>query len=140
MNDLQVVVFRLNDNFFAVDIVKVQEIMRLQPITKLPSQSRVNLGVINVRGKIVPVVDTRIKLGIEQSEATEDSRLLLIERGNTPVGLLVDEVAEVLTIPEGQIETMQDIGTNIQASTNIIGVAKIGDRLLTLLDTDTLFN
>lgn len=140
MSTLQIVAFRLNESYFGVEIIKVQEIMRLQPITKLPTQTPYILGVINVRGKVVPVIDTRLKLAIDYQENTEDSRLLLVEKGDIPVGLLVDEVTEVLTIPEEQIETTKDIGADFECSSNIIGVAKINDKLLTILDTDTLFN
>lgn len=138
MESLQVVAFRLNDSLFATDIMKVREIMRMTPVTKLPAAPPFMLGVINVRGKITPVIDTRIKLGVESKEASEHSRLLLVERNGHPIGLLVDEVTEVLTIDRDQLETVDDLGLSVEYVGSIIGVAKLKDRLLTILDTDLL--
>lgn len=138
MESLQIVAFRLSDSLFAIDIMKVKEIMKIQPVTKLPASDSSILGVINVRGKVVPVVDSRVKLGIECTEVSDDSRLLLVEKNGTPVGLMVDEVTEVLTINQEQIEKAENIGVNLEYTGGIIGIAKIDDKLLTFLNTDAL--
>lgn len=96
------------------------------------------LEVVNARGKVVPVVDSRAKLDIECTEATDDSRLLLVERNGTPVGILVDEVTDVPTINQEQIGKAEEIGVNIENAGAIIGVAKIDEKLLTFLNTDSL--
>ncbi|MGI6413147.1 MAG: chemotaxis protein CheW [Syntrophomonadaceae bacterium] len=138
MDTIQVVAFRLGESTFAVDIMKVKEILKTQPVTKLPVSDPSLLGVIKVRGKIVPVVDSRAKLGIENTDMNDDSRLLLVEKTGTTVGMLVDEVTEVLTINQEQIEKAEDIGVSIENTGCIIGVAKIEDKIMTFLDTDLL--
>ncbi|NLG31934.1 MAG: purine-binding chemotaxis protein CheW [Syntrophomonadaceae bacterium] len=138
MDNIQVVAFRLGESTFAVDIMKVKEILKTQPVTKLPVSDLSLLGVIKVRGKIVPVVDSRAKLGIENTDMTDNSRLLLVEKAGTTVGMLVDEVTEVMTINQEQIEKAEDIGVSIENTGCIVGVAKIEDKLMTFLDTDLL--
>lgn len=138
METIQIVSFGLNENMFGVDIMKVQEIMRLVPITKIPTSASFISGIINVRGKIVPVIDTRIKLGIECCEATDESRLLLVDKGGTVAGLLVDEVAEVLTVNKEDIETFSEIDNDFGNESAVIGIAKLDNQMLTIINTDEL--
>jgi len=137
MKNVQMVIFRLSDSYFGVDIMKVREIMALVPITPLPTSAPYLLGVINVRGKVVPVVDLRMKLGLPCQEATDDSRLLLVEKDGKVAGLLVDEVSEVLTLSSDDIETtaQMEVGSY---SESVEGIAKLDDRLLIFLNVEKL--
>lgn len=138
MEFIQIVSFRLNESLFSVDIMKVREIMKLVPITKLPASAPFLSGVINVRGDVVPVIDTRIKLGIECQEVSDESRLLLVDKDGRVIGLLVDEVLEVLTIPQDSIEPFSELESDFGYSSIVTGIVKMDDQLLTLIDTDKL--
>ncbi|NPV92860.1 MAG: chemotaxis protein CheW [Firmicutes bacterium] len=138
MSSTQVVTFRLGENYFGIEITKVKEILRLLPITKLPSSVPYICGVTNVRGKVVPVIDTLMKLNMGSIETTDETRLLLVEKAGNVVGLLVDEVSEVLNLSDDQIETAGSIDDEIAVTSGIMGIAKIDENLLTLLDTDKI--
>lgn len=136
--EFQLLSFRLDENYFGIDIKKVREIMKLMPITKLPSSAPFLRGVINVRGKIVPVIDTRMKIGMEHQEATKESRLLLVEKEEKVVGLLVDEVSEVMTISEEDIEPLNNTEADVGYSSVITGIIKLDNQMIMLLDIDHL--
>jgi purine-binding chemotaxis protein CheW len=138
MDSIQMVVFRLGNSYFGIDIVKAKEIMGLVPITQLPLLASYVPGVINVRGKVVPVIDTRMKLGLGYCETTDESRLLLVEKNGSIAALLVDEVSEVITLTTDQIESNIGIETGMGSFDGIEGIAKLEDQLLIYLDTDKL--
>jgi purine-binding chemotaxis protein CheW len=138
MDSIQMVAFRLEDNYFGIDIMKAKEIMGLAPITQLPLLASYMRGVIDVRGKVVPVVDTRMKLGLGSGEITDESRLLLVENKGKIVALLVDEVSEVITLTRDQIEPIAGIETGFGSIDGIEGIARLDNQLLIYLDTDKL--
>lgn len=129
----QVVSFRIGRELFGVYIHIVQEIVRVPEITPVPEMPHFVEGVINLRGKIVSIIDLSKRLRIEASAKSRASRILIIEVEKKTVGLLVDAVTEILRIPPESIEPAPDIVTAVGAE-YIIGVGKLPDKLIILLD------
>ncbi len=130
---LQLVSFIIGNEEYAVDIFYVKEINRLSQITKVPNAPDFIEGVINLRGRIIPVIDLRIKIGLPKKEYDKDSRIVVIENENSLVGFLVDSVKEVIRIPKQILEEPPEIVTS--SKTEFIGsVGKLEDRLLILID------
>ncbi len=134
---LQLVTFTLGNEEYAVDILKVQEINRMKEITRVPNSPPYVEGVINLRGKVIPVVNLRAKFGLAERENDEHSRIMIMDIQGITMGLVVDSVSEVLRIPASTVEPTPPMASNI--STEFIrGIAKMEDRLIILLDMDRL--
>lgn len=129
----QVVSFRIGRELFGVYIHIVQEIVRVPEITPVPEMPSFVEGVINLRGKIVSIVDLGTRLGIEGTARSRSSRILIIEVEKKVLGLLVDAVTEILRIPPESVEPAPDIITSVGAE-YITGVGKLPDKLIILLD------
>jgi purine-binding chemotaxis protein CheW len=141
MNDdaiLQLVTFKLENDEFGVDILKVQEINRMMNITKIPNTPSFTEGVINLRGKIIPIIDLRKKLGFESKIYDKATRIIVIELDGIVLGFVVDSVSEVLRIPRNTIEPPPSIIGGVE-SDYIEGVGKLEDRLLILLELKKVF-
>tara|TARA_R110002096_G_scaffold173781_5_gene348408 strand:- start:34124 stop:34696 length:573 start_codon:yes stop_codon:yes gene_type:complete len=134
---LRLVSFNVGAERFAVDILRVQEINRMMSLTKVPQSPPGVCGIINLRGRIVPVLDLRARFGIQISEELDSSRIIVVDVKGTTVGFIVDAVHEVLQIDQGIIEKMPSISSAADSSF-ILGVAKLADTLLILLDLDQL--
>lgn len=137
-DQLQLVSFVLAGEEFAVDILAVQEINRMMDLTRVPQSPPEVEGVINLRGKIIPVVDLRKRFGMPAVERTEQSRIVVVEINKRVLGFLVDRVNEVLRIDRGIVEPAPRMACSIE-SEFIAGVGKLEDRLLILLDLNKLF-
>lgn len=139
----QYVTFRLEDELFGVEVARTREILNLTSVTKVPQSPDYLLGVINLRGQVVPVIDMRLKLGTSVSETTQDTCVIVIEvdiSGETVVvGALCDAVCEVLDIREDQIELPPRLGSGLKTEF-IKGMGKIEETFLVLLDIDRVFN
>lgn len=133
---LQLVTFRLGDEEYAVDILKVQEINRMVEITTVPNTPAFIEGVINLRGKVIPVISLRKKFGLEAKDIDSQSRIMVVNVGAT-IGLVVDSVSEVLRLPADTVEPPPAMTSGID-SEYIKGIGKLEDRLLILLDIDRL--
>ncbi len=134
---LQLVTFTLGNEEYAVDILRVQEINRMKEITRVPNSPAYVEGVINLRGKVIPVVSLRKKFGLAERENDEQSRIMIMDIQGITMGLVVDAVSEVLRIPASTVEPTPPMASNI--STEFIkGIAKMEDRLIILLDMDRL--
>lgn len=134
---LQLVTFALGNEDYAVDILKVQEINRMKEITRVPNSPAYVEGVINLRGKVIPVVSLRRKFGLEDRENDTQSRIMIMDIQGITMGLIVDAVSEVLRVPSNIVEPTPPMTSNI--STEFIkGIAKLEDRLIILLDMDRL--
>lgn len=134
---LQLVTFTLGNEEYAVDILKVQEINRMKEITRVPNSPDYVEGVINLRGKVIPVVSLRKKFGLDEIENDDRSRIMIMDIQGITMGLIVDSVSEVLRIPASTVEPTPPMASNI--STEFIkGIAKMEDRLIILLDMDRL--
>lgn len=135
---LQLVTFMIGNEEYAVDILYVQEINRMIQITKVPNAPEFVEGVINLRGRVIPVIDLRTRLGMEKKEQDNNSRIIVIEvQGNT-LGFLVDAVKEVLRIPSSITEVPPELVSTIN-SEYIKSVGKLEDRLLILIDLEKIF-
>jgi purine-binding chemotaxis protein CheW len=134
-DERQLVVFQLGAEFYGVDIARVHEIIRLQSITRVPRAPAFVEGVINLRGKVIPVVDLRRRFGLESSEHTRASRIVVVEIGDNVVGVIVDGVSEVLRVTGASVEPPSPVVAGIE-SEYIHGIAKLDDRLVILLDLD----
>lgn len=133
---LQLVTFKLGDEEYAVDILKVQEINRMVEITTVPNTPAFIEGVINLRGKVIPVVNLRSKFGLGPKDIDSQSRIMVVNVGAT-IGLVVDSVSEVLRLPADTVEAPPAMTSGID-SEYIKGIGKLEDRLLILLDIDRL--
>lgn len=134
---LQLVGFLIGNEEFAVDILKVQEINRITQITKVPNSPEFVEGVINLRGKVIPILDLRIRMGMGKKEHDSRTRIIVVEIDQKTIGFIVDEVTEVLRIPRDVIEAPPEL-VSAQKSEFITGVGKLEDRLLILLDMDKI--
>lgn len=130
---LQLVTFIIGNEEFAVDIILVHEIIRMIQITKVPNSPDFVDGVINLRGRIIPVINLRYKLGLEKKPTDKNTRIIVVEVNNNTIGFIVDSVREVLRIPESITEAPPELTTNIN-SNFIKSVGKLDDRLIILID------
>ena len=138
-NLLQLVTFRIGEEEFGVDILSVQEIIRLMQITMVPHAAAFIEGVINLRGKVIPVVNMRTRFNLPAVEHDGNTRIVVMEFNQKIVGFLVDGVSEVLRIPASTVEPAPPVVCGI-GSEYIRGVGRLQDRLLILLDLDTLLS
>jgi purine-binding chemotaxis protein CheW len=135
--DLHLVGFRVGRETFGVPIDLVHEIVRVPEITAVPDAPEFIEGVINLRGKIVSIVDLRKRFGERQIAAHKKNRILVVEVENRMVGLVVDAASEVLKVPEGQIEPPPSV-FNDGESNYVTGVGKLQDRLIILVDLNKI--
>jgi purine-binding chemotaxis protein CheW len=134
---VQLVSFRIGNEEFGCDILMVQEIIRPTAITPIPNASRAILGMINLRGRIIPIVDLRTQLHISDGELDVNDRrkrILIIEMGGHVTGFVVDSVSEVMKVPVGEIEPAPNLVTSNISAAYISGVIKLLNRLIILLD------
>ena len=136
---MQLVTFSLDQEEFGVDILKVQEIIRMMEITKVPKSPEFVEGVINLRGKVIPVIDLRSRFGLDSHAYDKDTRIMVIDINKVIVGFVVDAVSEVLRITADTVEPPPPVVAGIE-SDYISGVGKLKDRLLILLDLDRLLS
>jgi len=135
--EVQLVVFRLGAEEYGVPITQVQEINHLSTPTKIPRSPAFVEGVINLRGNVIPVIDLKKRFELEGTEYTEDARIVVVEISGHTVGVIVDEVSEVLRLPTSSIDPPPAIITGITAE-YLRGVGKLQDRLLILLDLEKI--
>jgi purine-binding chemotaxis protein CheW len=133
--DAQVVVLRVQGGDYAVPIHRVQEIVRVPEITRVPHAQPGVEGVINLRGRVLPVVDLASRLALGITERARSARVVVVDGGAESIGLLVDGVSEVLRVSAADVEQPSAITTG-NGPTAVLGVAKLGERLVLLLDLD----
>jgi purine-binding chemotaxis protein CheW len=135
--------FQLGEELYGVEILKVQEIIGLMPVTRVPRAPEFARGVINLRGRIIPVMDLRRKFGMEPRDDTDRTCIVVVQVfvHGRPVtaGVLVDEVSEVVDVQEEQIEEPPSLGLGEEAAF-VRGMAKIGQKVVMLLDVDRVFS
>ena len=131
----QYLTFRLGNEEYGVEILKVQEIKGYSAITPIPNVPAYLRGVMNLRGTIVPVVDLRAKFGMTQAECTPFTVIIVVTVGARVMGLIVDAVSDVLDVPRGGVQPTPDFGAQVDARC-LEGLAKAGDKLVVLLDID----
>jgi purine-binding chemotaxis protein CheW len=131
--DRQLVVFELATEHYGVDIGAVQSIIKMETVTVVPRAPAFVEGVINLRGTVLPVLDLRLRFGLAAEEATKDTRIVVVEIDGTEVGMVVNAVSEVLMVGDEEIEPPSPVVTTVD-SAFITGIAKVGGRLIILLD------
>ena len=132
-DEQQLVVFDLADEGYGVDISAVREIIRLQEITRVPRTPEFVEGVINLRGKVIPVIDLRKRFGLTVEAESQDNRIVVVDIGDQDIGVVVDAVTEVLRIPTDSVEPPASVITTAD-SDYLLGIAKLDSRLIILLD------
>ena len=130
----QYVAFRLGKEEYAFEIASVREIFPTQDITKVHRSPRHIEGVINLRGKLVTVVDLRKRFRMEEKEPDENARIIVIDAADAPVGFMVDEVTEVVRLSSEAIEPVPEYVAQEIESEYVAGIAKLDERLLTIID------
>lgn len=136
---LQLVSFKIGDEEFGIDILQVQEINRMMEITAVPNAPEFVEGVVNLRGRIIPVVDFRTRIGMKKVEVDNKTRIIVVDLESQVVGFIVDEVSEVLRIPKDITEPPPPLIGGVN-SEYITAVGKLEDRMLILLDLEKVFS
>ena len=139
----QYVTFSLGEEMFGVEVTRAREILSVTPVTRVPQTPDYLLGVINLRGQVVPVVDMRLKLGLPAGEETEDTCIIVVEvlvdGESIVVGALADAVREVLEIRSDQVEPAPRLGTRLKTEF-IAGMGNVNEQFLILLNIDRVFS
>ncbi len=135
---LQLVSFRVEEEEFGLEILRVQEIIRIQPLTRVPASPDFIEGVINLRGRVIPVISLRRRFGLAQVPADKQTRIVVVEVNGAVLGFMVDAVSEVLRLPAGSVEPAPRLARVEREC--VRGVGKLDNRLLILLDIDRLMS
>ena len=135
--------FKLDVEEFGLEILKVQEIIKMMDITRVPRTPAFVRGVINLRGKVIPVVDLRLKFDMEGKINTDKTCVIVVTvrraAGSVVMGIIVDEVSEVLDVAGASIEPAPEFGSTVDTSF-ILGMGKVGERVVTLMDVDRVLS
>lgn len=134
---LQWVTFQLEEETYGINVMQVQEVLRYSEIAPVPGAPNYVLGIINLRGNVVTVIDTRLRFGLPQNEITDSTRVVIIESEKQVIGILVDSVAEVVYLKKSEIDTAPNVGTD-ESSRFIQGVSNRDGELLILVDLDKM--
>ncbi len=135
----QLVIFTLSNESYGVDIAKVSGIERMHDVTKVPRTPEFVQGVINLRGRVIPVVHLRKLFNLPEGEITKETRIVVVDIGGQPIGIQVDEVTEVLTIATDSIDPASAVITSAD-SDYLLGIAKLDDKLVILLDLEKVLS
>jgi purine-binding chemotaxis protein CheW len=136
---LQLVSFKIGNEEFGINILIVQEIIKTVQITKIPNSPSFVEGIINLRGKVIPVIDLRVRLNLEKKPQDKDTRIIVLEINSKTIGFIVDEVNEVLRIPKSITEPPPEMVTGLN-SEFITAIGKLDDRLITLIDLEKILS
>lgn len=135
--------FKLGEETYGLGILKVQEIIGMMAVTHVPRIPDFIRGVINLRGKVIPVIDLRLKFGLEGRDDTERTCIIVVQvahaESRVTMGIIVDEVSEVLYIEAGQIEPPPSFGSTVN-TTFLLAMGKVGDKVIMLLDVDKVLS
>ena len=135
----QCVTFRLDDEIYGINVMLVQEVLRVTDIAPVPGAPGYVIGIINLRGNVVTVIDTRMRFGLSAREMDDATRIVIIEAEKQTVGMVVDSVSEVVDIYSNEIESAPNVG-NDETARYIEGVVSRGEHLLILVDLNKLLN
>ena len=136
---LRWVTFFLSQEKYGINVMQVQEVLRVSEIAPVPGAPAYVLGIINLRGNVVTVIDTRQRFGLPSKEMDDSSRIVIVESSDQVVGILVDSVAEVIDLQLSEIESAPNVGTE-DSSRFIQGVASQNDELLIIIDLNKLLS
>lgn len=133
----QFIIFKLDQQLYGINIQQVQIIERMKPIMRVPKVQRWVKGVINLRGEIIPVICLREQFNLSPKENSDKTRVIIIRLENDMVGMIVDEVKEVIEIEKEQIEIVQNIQGKMKIG-HILGVGKVEENIITLLNLNNV--
>ncbi len=136
---LQWVTYRLGEETYGINVMQVQEVLRHTEIAPVPGAPEYVLGIINLRGNVVTVIDTRTRFGLEPTDITDNTRIVIIESDEQVVGILVDSVAEVVYLRSSEIDSAPNVGTE-ESAKFIQGVSNRDGELLILVDLNKLLS
>jgi purine-binding chemotaxis protein CheW len=136
---LQWVTFQLEEETYGINVMQVQEVLRYSEIAPVPGAPDYVLGIINLRGNVVTVIDTRTRFGLPTNEVTDNSRVVIIEAEQQVIGILVDSVAEVVYLRTSEIDSAPNVGTE-ESAKFIQGVSNRDGELLILVDLNKLLS
>lgn len=136
---LQYVTFRLDDETYGINVMQIQEVLRYSEIAPVPGAPHYVLGIINLRGNVVTVIDTRTRFGLAQSDVSDQTRIVVLELEGQVVGVLVDSVAEVVYLKESEIETAPNVG-NDESARFIQGVCNKNGELIILVEFEKMLS
>jgi purine-binding chemotaxis protein CheW len=139
MAEMQFVVFKLNNEEYGIEITSVEEILKYQEITNIPQADEYILGIINLRGKVIPIYNLKKKFYGENSNITDDTRIVVISYQDMSIGMIVDSVSEVLRISEENIDLTNTFFSD-KKNNSIVGIGKLEKRLLMIIDIKELFS
>ncbi len=131
--------FVLGDEIYGIEILKAREIIGLMDITTVPQTPDYMKGVINLRGKVIPVIDLRMKFSMQEEEHTQETCVIVVEVNGISIGVIVDSVSEVADITGAEIEDAPNFGQGIDTSF-IMGLGKVKDKIIILLDIETVLS
>ncbi|MCF1426684.1 MAG: chemotaxis protein CheW [Shewanella sp.] len=134
---LQWVTFHLDNETYGINVMQVQEVLRYTEIAPVPGAPYYVLGIINLRGNVVTVIDTRSRFGLTSVDINDSTRIVIIEAEKQVIGILVDSVAEVVYLRSSEIDNTPNVGTD-ESAKFIQGVSNRGEELLILVDLDKL--
>jgi len=134
---LQYVTFRLDNETYGIDVMQIQEVLRHTEIAPVPGAPDYVLGIINLRGNVVTVIDTRRRFGLAEADVTDATRIVVMESSNQVMGILVDSVAEVVYLKASEIETAPNVG-NDESARFIQGVCNKNGELIILVEFDKM--
>ncbi len=136
---LRWVTFQLDREIYGVNVMQVREVLRYSDIAPVPGAPAYVLGIINLRGNVVTVIDTRMRFGLPSTEVTDNTRIMIIESDKQVIGIMVDSVAEVVDLNSADIDETPNVGTD-EAAKFICGVCNRNDELLILIDLNKLLS
>ena len=135
---VQYIVVKIGNEQYGIDIQYIDNIVRNQKITRVPKAQPYFKGVINLRGEIIPVMSIRLRLGLEDDEFTDKTRIIIIKIDSSTIGVVVDQVKEVVTLVQDNIEKVTRTASDDAFSNYISGIGKSNDELISLLDIVSL--
>jgi len=136
----QYLVFTAMEQEFGIQAMRVQEISAMVEITTVPRSPAYIEGILNLRGRLVSVVNFRKKFGFEARDEDEDTRIIIVEHRGFPIGILVDSVEEVIRIPDEKVQKLPEAAATTASEDYLSGVGLLGERLIILLDADELLS
>ena len=137
---IQLVSFNLDQEEYGVEVLKVREIIRMNTITHMPNTPHYVEGIINLRGKVIPIVSMRKKFGLMETENNSHTRIMIMDVGGELMGFIVDSVSEVIRISGTEIQPSPSVAGGGIEQDCIAGVINLSERLLVLLDLDRMFS
>lgn len=138
-SDIKFIVFQLANKEYAIPVHQVQGIEKVEHITRVPRTEKFVKGVINLRGVITPIIDLRSRFNLDEEEYSDSTRVIIVGLNNLEVGFIVDSANDVIDIPASSIEPAPEV-VGVEEADYINGVAKIGKRLLILIDLEKILN